>query len=243
MGDAKAAVAAMMKLPKAERLKKLMALSEDAIGRKEDAGPYLSLIQLELEAPDSEPPLSRPASSASSVLSSQPPLVEKSMRRQLKEKRDELRAMLADVDRALGSNHGKPAAASLQRPDAVAFAHMPRSEQLRLAKQSGFTAPQRTGGPSRGIRLEVPEHIKLRFKEEHDADPEGFRKLWEEQTPEFRRQCSAPSKPPTPDISRPEGNPASAPEDMKRWIQKLEGGGRARVSDARGAQSSLGGYF
>merc|ERR1719409_420496 len=102
-GDVKAAVAAMMKLPKAERL---VAMSQECVSRQQDAAPLLSLIQLELDTPEEdEAPPSRPASSASAASAvGPPPPPAKSVRRQLKEKRDELRAMLAKVDGALGSS-------------------------------------------------------------------------------------------------------------------------------------------
>ena len=48
----KAAVAAMMKLPKQERIDRLMAMSTECIARQEDAAPFLELIQMELDTPD-----------------------------------------------------------------------------------------------------------------------------------------------------------------------------------------------
>ena len=89
-----AAVAALMKLPKAERLEALVAMSQECVSRQQDAAPLLQLIQLELNSPDDdEAPASRPVSSAS-IASKPPAPPAKSVRRQLKEKRDELRAML-----------------------------------------------------------------------------------------------------------------------------------------------------
>ena len=243
MSDTKAAVAAMMKLPKAERLERLVAMSAECVARQEDAAPLLSLIQLELNTPDpdDDPPSSRPASSTSTSITNPPPPKAKSMRRQLKEKRDELRAMLAKVDGALGSS-----SQSGRRPDAVAFAHMSRGEKLQLARQSGFRV---SGGAGKGTqRIEVPEFIKQRFREEYDTDPEAFRKTWEQQTPEFRRQCSEPivSKPPTPK-GQVLGAPPGSAQSEKARLDALEveallrkaQGGKAKVGDARAAGSTF----
>ena len=162
------------------------------------------------------------------------------MRRQLKEKRDELRAMLSKVDRELT---GLPSAAGSERSavDAVSFAHMPRSEQLRLAQQSGFTSAK---APERFTqRIEVPTFIRERFREEYNADPEAFRKTWEQQTPEFRKNCAemalGKAKPPTPMPAKPPTPkpPGSALSDTDALLRKAEGGGRAHVSGARAAQS------
>lgn len=115
MSDIKGKVALMMKLPKAERLNQLVAMSQECISRGEDAAPLLELIQMEMDDWET-------ASNASSVASSRPTSVassaairpassassaaadpkEKSMRRQLTEKRNELRTMLAQVNAALG---------------------------------------------------------------------------------------------------------------------------------------------
>ena len=194
MSNTKAAVAAMMKLPKAERLERLVAMSAECVARQEDAAPLLSLIQLELDTPDEledeRAPASRPVSSASTSASGPlaPPPKAKSTRRLLKEKRDELRAMLAKVDGALGNNSGGGSSrqnsrdgASQQstRPDAVAFAHMSRGEKLQLARQSGYrggaAAASAQGRSSSAPLVEVPEHIKERFKDEYEADPQAFR--------------------------------------------------------------------
>lgn len=247
--DAKALVRSLMALPKAERLEKLMAMSQEAVARQQDAAPLLELIQLELDSPDDdEAPASRPVSSASST--ALPPRAQpvKSMRRQLKEKRDELRAMIAKVDGALGEG-SKPSTASSQRssrPDAVAFAHMSRGEKLQLARQSGYKhAAGGAKGPAQ--RIEVPVHIKERFRDEYDADPEAFRKIWESQTPEFRRQCAepnpAPTKPPTP---KPPGSAQSAKSlggrldeaQIDALLRKAEGS-KGKVGDARAGGSSL----
>ena len=88
----KAAVAAMMKLPKQERMDRLMALSTQCIARQEDAAPILALIQMELDAPDDP---SRPSSAA---VADPARAKAKSKRRELTAKRNELRAMLAKVD-------------------------------------------------------------------------------------------------------------------------------------------------
>ena len=109
MSDAKSKVAAMMKLPKAERLNQLVEMSRESISAGEDASALLELIQMELDAPDT-PTASRPASVASSApgVAADQPAPAKSMRRQLTEKRNELRAMLAQVDRALGPSSATP---------------------------------------------------------------------------------------------------------------------------------------
>jgi len=243
---AKAAVAAMMALPKAERLEKLMAMSQDCIARQEDAAPILELIQLELNTPEVEP-ASRPASSATSVASLPPP-PPKSKRRQLVEKRDELRAMLAKVDGALGSNP----------PSAVDFARMSRGQKLQITDGMKAGGGVAKGAASHSVKLvDVPEHIKERFRDEYDADPDGFRRMWSEQSEDFRRQWTEPerSKPPTP-APTPKGSRANASaqppplhqpaaaaqkareEEIDRLLRKSEGG-KAKVSDARAAQSNF----
>ena len=58
----KAAVAEMMKLPKQERIDRLMAMSTECIARQEDAAPFLELIQMELDTPDAPAAASRPSS-------------------------------------------------------------------------------------------------------------------------------------------------------------------------------------
>lgn len=287
MSDVKAQVAALFKLPKAERLERLVAMSAECVKRQEDAAPLLSLIQLELDTPDDNRPASsvapsssRPASIASTAAggAAAAPAAPaaapcKSVRRQLKEKRDELRAMLARVDNALGSSSsGGPSSQRTSKPDSVAFAHMSRGAKLQLARQAGFR-PASSGAAasaSQGIsnappppRVEVPEHIRQRFKEEYDADPEGFRKTWSEQTDEFRRLCSEqPSKPPTPMVSKPptpmeaeprRGNNIFGPggsrggagttglddAQIEALLRKANVGGKAQVSGARAAGSSF----
>lgn len=269
MSDVKAAVAAMMKLPKAERLERLMAQSAECVARQEDAAPLLALIQMELDTPDelelasasrpasSVAPSSRPASSASAAngAAALPVSVpQKSMRRQLKERRDELRAMLAKVDGALSSSGGSGQRA---KPDAIAFAHMSRGEKLQLARQAGYRA---SGGASASQasrpRVEVPEHIKQRFREEYDADPEAFRRTWSEQTPEFRRLCAEPSKPPTPKEPRSGSSHGGGSSrggtvtktrplegldeaQIEALLRKATQGGKAQVSDARAAGSTF----
>lgn len=256
--DAKSSVAAIMKLPTHERLERLLALSAECIAQQEDATPLLSLIQMELNAPDSESVRPISSSTASKAPLNREPKA-KSMRRQLKEKRDELRLMLAKVDSAMDGSSGKPSSAasshrSNHAADSIGFSRMSRVEQLQLARQSGSQAVG--GGPPRE-RVEVPEHIKTRFREEYDADPEGFRKTWEAQTPEFRRLCSEPGgtlKPPTPKggldpqlqgasslAHAHRGNTALL--DTDALLRRIQGGGRAKVSDARAARSSMGGVL
>jgi hypothetical protein len=277
MSNTKAAVAAMMKLPKAERLERLVAMSAECVARQEDAAPLLSLIQLELDTPDEledeRAPASRPVSSASTSASGPlaPPPKAKSTRRLLKEKRDELRAMLAKVDGALGNNSGGGSSrqnsrdgASQQstRPDAVAFAHMSRGEKLQLARQSGYrggaAAASAQGRSSSAPLVEVPEHIKERFKDEYEADPQAFRRTWSEQTPEFRRLCSLPepSRTATPKLQQqqrqgtasrggggddPSGRTRKPLDDaaIEALLRKAQGGGKAPVGDARAASSSF----
>lgn len=242
--DTKAVVAAMMKLPKAQRLEQLLAMSAECVARREDAAPLLSLIQLELDSPDDADD-EAPARTTSSAAPAMPK--KKSVRRQLKERRDELRAMVAKVDAALGSSGGSSAASTHGKgPDAVTFAHLSRGQQLQLARE------RKSSG------AEVPEHIKERFRAEYDADPEAFRKLWHQQTPEFRQQFLEPSrvampptpKPPTPKPPTPSGTagiqpPRSAESSTGRLseseIEALlrrsqpHGGGKAKVKDAPGA--------
>ena len=94
----KAAVAEMMKLPKQERIDRLMAMSTECIARQEDAAPFLELIQMELDTPDAPAAASRP-SSATAVADAQAERAKsKAKRRELTAKRNELRAMLAKVD-------------------------------------------------------------------------------------------------------------------------------------------------
>ena len=129
MSDVKSRVAAMMQLPRAERLEALVAMSKDLVSREQDAAPLLELIQLELNSPDT-PPGSRPATGASSVAIAKPPPREKSMRRQLTEKRNELRAMLAQVDRALGPSSASGTEATIVKlhADGTADVKLPNGE-------------------------------------------------------------------------------------------------------------------
>ena len=169
----KSTVAAMMQLPKAERVARLVAMAQECIKREEDAAPFLELIQMELNSPDDSRPASRPSTTASSVArAAAPPAAApagppqekpKSKRRQLVEQRNELRAMLAKVDRAMGGG------------DAGAAPVKPKVE-------------------------DVPEAIKARFREEYDQDPVAFAEGWAKETPEFRRQALQlySTKPPTP---------------------------------------------
>lgn len=270
MSDVKAAVAAMMRLPKAERMERLLAMSAECVARQEDAAPFLSLIQLELDTADNEQEqeLSRPASTASAsaaVRPAPPPNSNKSTRRLLKEKRDELRAMLAKVDNALGSSSSEcSASVSRQssrsggsgRPDAIAFAHMSRGEKLQLARQAGFKASGgggagAGGGSAAAARrpplVEVPAHIKERFRDEYEADPEAFRRTWSEQTPEFRQLCSLPGKAPTPSPTPPAtaassahgGSTSKLTEAQVEALLRKAQGGKAQVGDARAAGSNF----
>ena len=91
----KAAVAEMMKLPKQERIDRLMAMSTECIARQEDAAPFLELIQMELDTPDAPAAASRPSSAADAQAER---AKSKAKRRDLTAKRNELRAMLAKVD-------------------------------------------------------------------------------------------------------------------------------------------------
>ena len=99
-------------------------------------------------------------------------------------------------------------------------------------------------------RVEVPEHIKERFRDEYDADPETFCKLWELQTPEFRQQFSEPSHivgrlatPKDAASSQARGNaqtqkPRLNESEIDALLRKAHGGGRAKVGDARAAGST-----
>ena len=102
----KAAVAAMMQLPKAERIDRLVAMSAECIAQQEDASPFLALIQMELDAPD-EPAAgdSEPRANSKPAAGEPEPLAN-SRRRELTAKRNELRAMLSQVDRTMGPQHG-----------------------------------------------------------------------------------------------------------------------------------------
>lgn len=95
----RALVQQLMKLPKQQRIEKLIAMSQECIARQEDAAPFLELIQMELDAPDDEPSSSRPGSTGSSAAKPDPQV--KARRRELTKKRNELRAMLAKVDNAI----------------------------------------------------------------------------------------------------------------------------------------------
>ena len=95
----RALVAQLMKLPKQERVERLIAMSQECIARQEDAAPFLELIQMELESPDDEPPASRPGSTSSTAAKPDPQV--KARRRELTKKRNELRAMLAKVDNTI----------------------------------------------------------------------------------------------------------------------------------------------
>ena len=147
--DTKAVVAAMMKLPKAQRLEQLLAMSAECVARREDAAPLLSLIQLELDSPDDADD-EAPARTTSSAAPAMPK--KKSVRRQLKERRDELRAMVAKVDAALGSSGGSSAASTHGKgPDAVTFAHLSRGQQLQLARSASRQVPRCLNTSRRGF--------------------------------------------------------------------------------------------
>ena len=105
----KTAVAAMMQLPKAERIDRLVAMLAECIAQQEDASPFLALIQMELDAPD-EPAAgdSEPRANSKPAAGEPEPLA-KSRRRELTAKRNELRAMLSQVDRTMGPQHGTAA--------------------------------------------------------------------------------------------------------------------------------------
>ena len=94
----KAAVAEMMKLPKQERIDRLMAMSTECIARQEDAAPFLELIQMELDTPDAPAAASRPSSATAAADAQAERAKSKAKRRELTAKRNELRAMLAKVD-------------------------------------------------------------------------------------------------------------------------------------------------
>ena len=141
----KAAVAAMMKLPKQERIDRLVAMSTECISRQEDAAPFLALIQMELEAPD-DPPATRPSSAA---VADPARAKARSKRRELTAKRNELRAMLAKVD-ARERTMAPPSAASRAAYAAAAPAphgaprHIVWSAMAsRTAPPSNNTAPSR----------------------------------------------------------------------------------------------------
>ena len=174
MSDVKGRVALMMKLPKAERLNQLVAMSQECISRGEDAAPLLELIQMEMDDWET-------ASNASSVASSRPASVassaairpasstssaaadpkEKSMRRQLTEKRNELRTMLAQVNAALGEAPSAPssrgATPSSQQgpkkasgPDAGGSGRLSQAEiDALLRKAEGGKAPGECNARSR----------------------------------------------------------------------------------------------
>tara|TARA_B100000795_G_scaffold238636_1_gene199884 strand:- start:782 stop:1216 length:435 start_codon:yes stop_codon:yes gene_type:complete len=144
MSATTAAVAAMMKLPKQERIDRLVAMSTECIARQEDAAPFLALIQMELEAP--EDPASRPSSAA---VADPARAKAKSKRRELTAKRNELRAMLAKVD-ARERTMAPPSAASRAAYAAAAPAphgaprHIVWSAMAsRTAPPSNNTAPSR----------------------------------------------------------------------------------------------------
>ena len=94
----KTAVAAMMKLPKQERIDRLVAMSTECIARQEDAAPFLELIQMELDTPDEPAAASRPSSGTAVADAAAQRAKTKAKRRALTAKRNELRAMLAKVD-------------------------------------------------------------------------------------------------------------------------------------------------
>ena len=125
---AKAAVAAMMKLPKQERIDHLVAMSRECIARQEDAAPILALIQMELDAPDDP---SRPSSAA---VADPARAKAKSKRRELTAKRNELRAMLAKVD-ARERTMEPPTAAS--RAAYAAAAPAPHGAQRHVVASHG----------------------------------------------------------------------------------------------------------
>ena len=127
----KAAVAAMMKLPKQERIDRLVAMSTECISRQEDAAPFLALIQMELEAPD-EPPATRPSSAA---VADPARAKARSKRRELTAKRNELRAMLAKVD-ARERTMEPPSAAS--RAAFAAAAPAPHGAQPHVVAYHGL---------------------------------------------------------------------------------------------------------
>lgn len=127
----KAAVAAMMKLPKQERIDRLVAMSTECISRQEDAAPFLALIQMELEAPD-DPPATRPSSAA---VADPARAKARSKRRELTAKRNELRAMLAKVD-ARERTMEPPSAAS--RAAFAAAAPAPHGAQPHVVAYHGL---------------------------------------------------------------------------------------------------------
>ena len=127
----KAAVAAMMKLPKQERIDRLVAMSTECISRQEDAAPFLALIQMELEAPD-DLPATRPSSAA---VADPARAKARSKRRELTAKRNELRAMLAKVD-ARERTLEPPSAAS--RAAFAAAAPAPHGAQPHVVAYHGL---------------------------------------------------------------------------------------------------------
>ena len=238
MSDAKSAVAAMMKLPKAERMERLVAMSAECVARQEDAAPLLALIQLELDTPDSEPPASRPASTASSIAAAAEPKA-KSTRRMLKEKRDELRAMLAKVDKALGSSADGPSS----RPPSNRQPPAPRvtSEHAR---------PPSSRPPS----SHPPEGTVVAVHPDGSVDIQlAGGKVVKHVDPSCVVRDKAATGPSTAALERPPtgGRPSPSSSagsqrggrptqlEIDALLRKAEGG-KAPVCEARAAQSSMG---
>lgn len=137
----------MMKLPREEQLNQLVAMSQESVSRGEDAAPLLELIQLLLDKPDT--PAIRPASSASSasrpgtsasttsnVLAEAEPRA-KSVRRQLTEKRNELRAMLATVNHKLESSSAAPSSRGATPSSSSGMSQAEIDALLRKAEGGG----------------------------------------------------------------------------------------------------------
>ena len=259
----RALVAQLMKLPKQERVERLIAMSQECIARQEDAAPFLELIQMELESPDDEPPASRPGSTSSTAAKPDPQV--KARRRELTKKRNELRAMLAKVDNTIepgsaASAGGQARSGVKQRvevpeqikarfraeydADPVAFTKQwsEQTPEIKARFRAEHDAQARSGVKQ---REEVPEQIKARFRAEYDADPAAFTKQWSEQTPEFRRQAAEmyQTKPRTPMAQEPLRPAPDKYVLLARAEARAVGGGKAPIKDARASQSSMGFLF